>query len=253
MAQQFISQSIILRRWEVGEADLLVSFFSKDYGRLTGIARSALKSKRRFCNCLDIFSVSNLEFQYKKASDKVFLHRGKLEDGFAALRYDYNRVVLAAYAVRLIETLSPIIVKSPKMFEALLWHLYSLNKGCSGEYAKIAFDIYAMALGGFGINFEKCSVCGKKYNGNASVVFAPHTGGILCSACSNKFSYYPKLSAEAVPVIETIQKGFHMTGENIIYSEKILDELNATIKLHINYRIDKNPNFSRIAECGKKN
>ena len=243
MAQQFISQSIILRRWEVGEADLLISFFSKDYGRLTGIAPSALKSKQRFCNCLDIFSISSLEFQQKKSSDRVFLHRGKLEEGFASLRYDYHRLTLAAYAVKLVEILSPIIVKSPRMFEALLWYFCSLNKGCFSEHTKIAFDIYAMALGGFGINFEKCSACGEKYNGNAPVVFAPPTGGFLCSACKNKFAAYPKLSSEAVSAMEMIQKGFHLSAENM-YSKKILDELDTAIKLHINYRIGKN--FPRI-------
>jgi len=250
MAQQFISQSIILRRWEVGEADLLISFFSKDYGRLIGIAPSALKSKRRFCNCLDIFSISSLEFQQKKTSDKVFLHRGKLEESFAALRYDYHKLTLAAYAVKLIETLSPIIVKSPRMFEALLWYLYSLDKGSFGEYTKIAFDIYAMALGGFGINFEKCSVCGEKYSGNASVVFAPPIGGILCSACKkNKSAVYPTLSSEAVYAMEAIQKGLHMSAENI-YPSKIIGELNTAIKLHISYRIGKN--FSRIENANKE-
>lgn len=239
MAQQFISQSIILRRWEVGEADLLISFFSKEYGRLTGIAPSALKSKRRFCNCLDIFSISSLEFQQKRSSDNVFLHRGKLEEGFASLRYDYHKLALAAYAVKLIEVLSPIIVKSPRMFDALLWYLYSLNKGCFSEYTKIAFDIHAMALGGFGINFEKCSSCGESYNGNTPIAFAPPMGGILCSECKNKFAVYPKLSSEAVFAMEAMQKGLHMSVENM-YSKKILGELNTAIKLHINYRIGEN-------------
>ena len=243
MSQQFISRSIILRRWEVGEADLLISFFSKDYGRLIGTAPSALKSRRRFCNCLDIFSISSLEFQQKKYSDKVFLHRGKLEDGFASLRYDYNKLALAAYAVKLIEILSPLIVKSPRMFEALLWYLYSLDNGCFDEHTKIVFDIYAMALGGFGINFEKCSACGEKYNGNAPVIFAPPAGGILCYECKNKFASYPKLSPEAVSAMETIQKGVHMSAENM-YSPKILNELNTVIKFHMIYRIGEN--FSRV-------
>jgi len=41
------SEAVVLRTWPVNEADLIVSFFTRDYGRLKGIAKAALKSRKR--------------------------------------------------------------------------------------------------------------------------------------------------------------------------------------------------------------
>src|SRR5260370_40171721 len=42
------SEAVVLRTWPVHEADLIVSFFTRDYGKVRGVAKSALKSRRRF-------------------------------------------------------------------------------------------------------------------------------------------------------------------------------------------------------------
>src|SRR5580658_9488324 len=47
------SEAVVLRTWPVHEADLIVSFFTRDYGRMKGVAKSALKSHKRFGGALE--------------------------------------------------------------------------------------------------------------------------------------------------------------------------------------------------------
>ncbi len=47
------SEAVVLRTWPVHEADLIVSFFTRDYGRVRGVAKSALKSRKRFGGALE--------------------------------------------------------------------------------------------------------------------------------------------------------------------------------------------------------
>src|SRR4051812_47648834 len=47
------SEAIILRTWPLRESDLIVSFFTRDYGRLKGVAQAALKSRKRFGGALE--------------------------------------------------------------------------------------------------------------------------------------------------------------------------------------------------------
>ncbi|MBN1626048.1 MAG: recombination protein O N-terminal domain-containing protein, partial [Deltaproteobacteria bacterium] len=56
------TQAIITRVREFGESDLMVTFFTPDAGRLRGVAKGALRSRKRFVNCLDAFSLVNLEY-----------------------------------------------------------------------------------------------------------------------------------------------------------------------------------------------
>ena len=46
------SEAVVLRTWPLHEADLIVSFFTRDYGRMKGVAKSALKSRKRFGGAL---------------------------------------------------------------------------------------------------------------------------------------------------------------------------------------------------------
>ncbi|MBW2206889.1 MAG: recombination protein O N-terminal domain-containing protein, partial [Deltaproteobacteria bacterium] len=45
-----ISPAIIMRIREFGEADLFVTFFTPDRGRLKGVAKGARRSRKRFVN-----------------------------------------------------------------------------------------------------------------------------------------------------------------------------------------------------------
>ncbi len=48
-----VGEAIVLRTWPFHEADLLVSLFTREHGRLKGIARHAMRSRRRFGGALE--------------------------------------------------------------------------------------------------------------------------------------------------------------------------------------------------------
>ena len=45
---QHVGEAIVLRTWPFHEADLLVSLLTREQGRVKGVARHALRSRRRF-------------------------------------------------------------------------------------------------------------------------------------------------------------------------------------------------------------
>ena len=47
------SEAIVLRSYPLREADLLVTFFTREEGKLRGVARSAKKSRKRFGGALE--------------------------------------------------------------------------------------------------------------------------------------------------------------------------------------------------------
>ena len=59
------SEAVVLRTWPLHEADLIVSFFTRDYGRVKGVAKSALKSRKRFGGALEPMTVARAWFVEK--------------------------------------------------------------------------------------------------------------------------------------------------------------------------------------------
>ena len=69
--------AIIITVRDYGEADRLVTFLTPVRGRLTGIAKHARKSKKRFANCLEPLSLVTLFLSERPRGDLEFLERGR--------------------------------------------------------------------------------------------------------------------------------------------------------------------------------
>src|SRR5580704_19656812 len=65
------SEAVVLRTWPVHEADLVVSFFTRDYGRVKGVAKAALKSRKRFGGALEPMTVARAWFAEKPRQELV--------------------------------------------------------------------------------------------------------------------------------------------------------------------------------------
>src|SRR3954471_11445722 len=50
---QRVGEAIVLRVWPFHEADLLVSLFTREQGKVKGVARHAMRSRRRFGGALE--------------------------------------------------------------------------------------------------------------------------------------------------------------------------------------------------------
>lgn len=233
---------------EFGESDLLITFFTPDKGKMKGIAKGAKRSKSRFVNCLDIFSLVNLEYSIKRNSSLHFIHSGKLIDAFPGLRKDYRTLIQASYMIELIEILFPWELADSAMFETLRDTFKILSEGGDIETVPVLFEITAMALGGFSINLEKCCICGREYTGKGTAVFKPEKGGIACMNCQQVTRITPCMSPETVKITSAMQSGFCEDVEDIKTSEKLISEIKHVLKLHREYRLERNPKSGNYLE-----
>jgi len=234
-----ISPAIIMRVKEFGESDLLVSFFTPDKGRLKGVAKGARRSRRRFSNSLDLFCLTNLEYELKRGKDLHFLHSSRLLSGFAGIRSDFTSLSLASYMVELTEILFPPLVPDRRMFDLLKDSFIRLNQGQSSRIIRIVFEARAMALGGYAIHLEKCCNCRRPYTGEGRAVFIRSKGGISCLKCGQGSSLTRELSPAAVKAISIIQSGTLDTIEGLALTDEVIGEIRPVLALHIEYRIGR--------------
>jgi len=235
------TQAIITRVREFGESDLMVTFFTPGAGRLRGVAKGALRSRRRFVNCLDAFSLVNLEYSPSRNSDLYFLHSGKLIDAFPGLRSNYSILSKAAYMVELTEILFPWELPDRGIYEILVQGLRLLDKGKMPDLIPPAFEFIAMSHGGFKINLEKCCRCGRTYTGEGAAVFKPEKGAIACMKCHQVTAVSPRLSPESVGFINRLYAGSFSGLDESTIDEKVLAEIRPVLKLHREYHLGREP------------
>jgi DNA repair protein RecO (recombination protein O) len=242
-----ISPAIIMRLKDLGESDLLVTFFTRDQGRLKGIAKAAKRSRRRFPNCLDMLCLTHMEYERKRKGSLYFLHSCKLLHSFPKLRSDYTVLSLASYMVELTEILFPLGVAEARMFDLLRWAFDSLNQ-TGHTHVRVLFEARAMGLGGYGINLDRCCTCGRPYAGEGRAVFVPGKGGLACLRCEREAPHTPGLAPESVKALETMQQGLGLEDPKLRVSESLLQEIAQTLRLHMDYRLGRRLKTAQYVE-----
>ena len=244
----YTSQAIIMRTQEFAESDLLVTFFTRDKGRLKGIAKGARKSRKRFVNCLDVFSLAELEYSLKREGSLYFLNSGRLINAYPGIRSDFTILSKASYMVELTEILFPWGVADPKMFELLKGSLDGLAEVEKGDIIPLIFEVKAMTMGGYGISLDHCTICGRQYKGEGRAVFRRDKGGIACLKCQEETAISPGLDPQAVEMIKVMKAHSLNSLMKLQMKEEIGKEIKPVLKLHREYHLGQKPKTATYLE-----
>ena len=173
--------AIVLTVREYGEADLLVTFITPGQGRLTGIAKHARKSRRRFAHCLEPLSRVVFFLSPRPGRDLEFLQKGELVKSFPSLRRDLPRLGAAAVLAEVAGLLAGPPEAIGEIFASLEEALELLDQGLPPDSLLPAFLLRLLTLGGYGPRLGHCLKCGREPA--PPLWFSITQGGVLCGAC----------------------------------------------------------------------
>ena len=101
------SEAVVLRTWPVHEADLIVSLFTRDYGRVRGVAKSALKSRKRFGGALEPMTVARAWFAERPRQELVRLDQLEIIRSPLSLPVDSVRLAVLSFFAELLDEALP--------------------------------------------------------------------------------------------------------------------------------------------------
>ena len=146
-----VSESVILRTYPLREADLIVSFFTRDLGKLRGVARRARKPGSRFGSGLERLSYVRVNYFWRENRDLSTLDSCELIRSHFILASDYSTSVALDFFSEVSEHLLPAAEPSEKYFRLLLAMTDHLCKaGTEGVWPAVTyFTLWAVRLSGF--------------------------------------------------------------------------------------------------------
>jgi DNA repair protein RecO (recombination protein O) len=145
-----VSESLVLRTYPLREADLIVSFFTRDQGKLRGVARRARRPKSNFGAGLERLSHVRMFYFQRENRELVELDSCELIHSQFALAASYASSVALDYLAEVSEQLLPPAEPNEKFFRLLLSVLDYLRRP-EGEIwpAVTYFTLWAVRLSGF--------------------------------------------------------------------------------------------------------
>lgn len=144
-----MSESFILQTYPFREADLVVSFFTRDQGKLRGVARRARRPKSNFGSGLERLSHATVSYYQKENRELVSLNSCELVHSQFALAANYESSVALDYLAEVTEQLLPPNETNERHFRLLLAVLDYLRSGGNPFAAVTYFALWAVRLAGF--------------------------------------------------------------------------------------------------------
>jgi DNA repair protein RecO (recombination protein O) len=219
------SDSIILKTYPLGEADRIVAFFSRDYGKLRGVANGARKMKNRFGASLEPLAHSRIHFFEKENRDLVRIQSAELLDSPMKLFQDYDRAVCASRVVELVDRFLPDHEPQDAVFRLVRMTVRALEQGCPIEFAACYFEVWMLRLAGVFPDLFLCSVCTRKLEIGEQRFLAPGLQAVICVNCDHTSS--TGLLADVVELTHWILKN-PLDGNGVVVDRALrnLHELN---------------------------
>ena len=179
------SDSIILKTYPLAEADRIVVFFSRDYGKIRGVANDVRRLKSRFGASLEPLALSKVTFFQKETVELVRIRSCELIDSPMKLFEDYDRAILASHVADLVDRFLPDHEVQDAVFRLFGLARQSLVTDCPLELTRCYFEVWMLRLAGVFPDFFRCSVCGKRLGTEESRVFLPGLTRMACHSCGH--------------------------------------------------------------------
>lgn len=145
-----VSESLVLRTYPLREADLVVSFFTRDQGKLRGVAKRARRPKSNFGSGLERLSHVRMFYFQRENRELVDLDSCELLHSQFALAASYASSVALDYLAEVSEQLLPPAEPNERFFRLLLAVLdYLRRPGAEIWPAVTYFSLWAVRLSGF--------------------------------------------------------------------------------------------------------
>lgn len=184
MRQSIATSAIVLRRVAYAEADLVVTLLTRDYGRISALARSARKSSRRFSGGLGMAATGEAHLRDRPGGDLMMLESFEARDDRSALGADLAKTAHAAYAIELCDRLCPPREPEKAAFAWLDELLDRLVAGAATAERLRVFELGLLRRLGIGPSLDRCVVCGRGALAGEDVRWIPNRGGVVCRACA---------------------------------------------------------------------
>ncbi len=146
-----MSETYVLRTYPFRESDLIVSFFTRDQGKLRGVARRAKRPKSNFGSGLERLSLVNLSYSQKETRELVDLNSCDLVQSQFDLLSDFEAGVALDFVAEVSEHLLPPHEANERFFRLLtttLDYMRTKQPGCFWQ-AITYFSLWATRLSGF--------------------------------------------------------------------------------------------------------
>ncbi|RMF22089.1 MAG: DNA repair protein RecO [Deltaproteobacteria bacterium] len=182
VAEEIRTDALVLRRRAFGDSDWIAVLLTQACGKVSGIARGARRSRRRFAGpVLEPFQQVTVRMTQRPASELMFLHECRLLRDHQHLASDPQVYGWACYANELTERMTADHDPCPDVYRLLVETLEAFSDAPSVEPHAHHFVLRLLEHAGWTPDFDRCGLCGAPAGAATRPILDERGSGVICA------------------------------------------------------------------------
>lgn len=179
------ASAFVLSFLDYGESDRIVTFFTDRYGKVKGIAKGARRSRKRFANAIELFSLARIFFSGKRSEGLFLIENSDVINHYPKIRDDLEKTMAASYIIELAEQFTVEGKSNHEIFHLLqdFFQFLDGEKKFTDGFLRF-FELRLIKLSGYDPILKQCVLCNTPLDDIKTPCFSPPHGGILCARCN---------------------------------------------------------------------
>ena len=180
------AEGLILRVTDFSETSRIVVLFTREFGRISALAKGGRRLKGPFESALDLLATCQIVFLRKSTSGLDLLTEAKLVHRFHPQERDLICLYAGYYVAELLLGLTEDYDPHPELYAAAQDALQSFTTSQTTPVAILRFELVVLQEIGQLPDFETCASCGATLTEGQSFGFWVSQGGLICPECQRE-------------------------------------------------------------------
>jgi len=230
------TESIVLNKRDFRETSIITNFYTRDFGKISGILKGIKTEPVKFASTVEPFSHNEIVF-YKKTNSALHLvTQCDTRDNFDAIRQNISKIGVGSLMMELLGAIMPQEDKNEEVFDLVLMSLQALQSNDPDKIMTI-FKIKMLSFSGFKPHFDSCVSCGLRCDGQSKFSFI--LGGLLCFKCCRKDPKARSIYRGTIASILHIERNEFKNNLNLGMNPQIKKELNLILNSFLTFHLER--------------
>jgi DNA repair protein RecO (recombination protein O) len=238
------SDALIIRLADFSETSRVVTFFTRDFGRISALAKGGKRLKGPFEAALDLLAVCRIVFLRKSAPGLDILTEAQLTSRFKPSGRDLVRFYGGYYIAELLTGLTEEADPHPKLFQDSIDALARLQEA-DPKVAIIRFELAILREIGQLPALDVCVNCERPADGAGIWLFSIRQGGLVCPTCAQESIAGEPVSAGTVAVLRRLSDESAAVVDRLALSPRQLQEARQVVTAAVSHALGHPPKMLR--------
>ncbi len=237
--------AIVLRTVDFSETSLVVTLFTREFGKIGALAKGAKRLKGPFESALDLLAVCRIVFLHKSSEALDLLTEAKLLRRFRPAGRELLGLYAGYYVAELLSELTDECDPHPQLFDLACQTLEALAAGEAVPRRVVRFELGTLRLLGHMPSLDHCVECSTPVAAAGRIAFGQLDGGVLCKRCRKGRTQVVSVSAGAVRTMTQLADLDSRTWQRIEIDPRNLGEIRGVLNHYLRNLLGREPRMHR--------